>query len=161
MSKTAIKPQNLPETLVWYYIIGTYVIYYLGAQYLFAPLLGAFLMIYTFVRLWRQNEQTPLQERVAVPFVSWLWLVAMLVIEFSLIMGHLHFDLGVDQIVKSTMNRWIRTWFLFPMFLIAGSLHIRPQLIYRAVCIPGCGWDCSGYSRYPTIYLAFKSVWWR
>lgn len=135
MSKTAIKPQNLPETLVWYYIIGTYVIYYLGAQYLFAPLLGAFLMIYVFVRLWRQNEQTPLPERVTVPFVSWLWLVAMLVIEFSLIMGHLHFDLGADQIVKSTMNRWLRTWFLFPMFLLAGSLQIRPQLIYRAVCI--------------------------
>jgi hypothetical protein len=135
MSKTAIKPQNLPEALVWYYIIGTYVIYYMGAQYLFAPMLGTFLTIYLIVRLWWQDEQTPPQERVTVPFASWLWLGAILVIEFSLIMGHLHFNLGVDQIVKTTMNRWFRTWFLFPMFLLAGSLPIRPQLIYRAICI--------------------------
>jgi hypothetical protein len=135
MSKNAIKPQNLPEALVWYYIIFTYVIYYLGAQFVLAPVLGLVLMCYLFFRLFRQDEQTPPEERITVPFVSWLWLVAILVIELALIMGHLHFDLGADQIIKSSMNRWFKMWFLFPMFILAGALPIRPQLIYRATSI--------------------------
>jgi hypothetical protein len=135
MSKNAIKPQNLPEMLVWYYILGTFVIYYLGAQFVIAPLLGAFLTIYLFVKLLQQNENTPVSEWIEVPFISWLWLVAILIIEFALIMGHLHFGLGMDQIVKSSMNRWFKTWCLFPMFILAGSLPIRPQLVYRAACI--------------------------
>jgi hypothetical protein len=135
MSKNAIKPQNLPEILVWYYIVGTFIIYYLGAQFILAPLLGAFLTIYLFVKLFRQNDKTPIGERINVPFLSWLWLVAILIVGFAIIMGHLYFGLGMGEIVKSLMNRWFKAWFLFPMFLLAGALPIRPQLVYRATCI--------------------------
>lgn len=138
MSGTKISPQNLPETLVWYYIIGTYVIYYIGGQYLFAPLLGLFLVIYLLRQRWKQTENTPDREKISISLSAWIWLIGMLVIELALIIGHLNFQYDVAQIIKSTTNRWLRSWFLFALFPLAGHLNIRPQLVYRAVCILCC-----------------------
>lgn len=135
MNNIAIKPQNLPEKLIWYYIICTYPIYYLGGQYVLAPLLGYGLALYLFWQWWNQTALTPLEERITVPFTVWLWIAGMLVIELALIVGHLNFDLGLGKIISSSVNRWLRTWTLFPIFMLLGSLKIRPQLIYRAVCI--------------------------
>lgn len=135
MNNIAIKPQNLPEKLIWYYIICTYPIYYLGGQYLLAPLLGYGLALYLFWQWWNQTALTPPEEKITVPFTVWLWIVGMLVIELALIVGHLDFDLGFTKIISSSVNRWLRTWALFSIFMLVGSLKIRPQLIYRAVCI--------------------------
>ncbi|MGL5795973.1 MAG: O-antigen ligase family protein [Waterburya sp.] len=135
MKTIGIKPQNLPEKLIWYYIIGTYFIYYLGGQYLFAPLLGYFLVLYLFWQWWNQTLATPPEERITIPFTIWLWVIGILIVEVALIVGHLDFDLGLTKIISSSVNRWLRTWVLFPVFMLIGSLKIRPQLIYRAVCI--------------------------
>ena len=135
MNNIAIKPQNLPEKLIWYYIICTYPIYYLGGQYLLAPLLGYGLALYLFWQWLNQTALTPLEERITVPVTVWVWIVGMLVIELALIVGHLDFNLGLTKIISSSVNRWLRTWALFPIFMLVGSLKIRPQLIYRAVCI--------------------------
>ena len=135
MNNIALKPQNLPEKLIWYYIICTYPIYYLGGQYLLAPLLGYFLVLYLFRQWWNQTALTPPEEQITIPFTVWLWIIGMLVIEIALIVGHLDFDLGLTKIISSSVNRWLRTWTLFPIFMLVGSLKIRPQLIYRAVCI--------------------------
>ncbi|MBE9046649.1 O-antigen ligase domain-containing protein [Pleurocapsales cyanobacterium LEGE 10410] len=130
-----MKPQNLPEKLVWYYIIGTYVIYLLGAQFVLAPLLAYFLMFYLLWKWWKQTEETPLEERIAIPLSTWVWIVATLVIQIALIIGHLDFNYGLTRIVKSLLSYWLRTWALFALFPLAGSLNIRPQIVYRAVCI--------------------------
>lgn len=133
--RNSIAPQNLPEKLIWYYIIGTYLIYYLGGQYLLAPLLGYFLVLYLFWQWWNQTTETLPEAKITIPFTVWLWLIGMVVIEIALIVGHLDFDLGLTKIISSSANRWFRTWLLFPLFMLVGSLKIRPQLIYRAVCI--------------------------
>ncbi len=135
MSSNLIEPQNLPEKLIWYYIIGTYPIYYLGGQYLLAPLLGYFLVIYLFWQWWNQTDTTSSEEKITIPFTVWLWIVGILMIEVALIVGHFNFDLGFTKLISSSVNRWLRTWVLFPVFMLVGSLKIRPQLIYRAVCI--------------------------
>lgn len=135
MKAIAIKPENLPEKLIWYYIVGTYPIYYLGGQYLFAPLLGFFLVFYLLRQWWTQAAITSRQEKITIPFSVWVWIVGMLTIELALIIGHLDFDLGFSKIINSSVNRWLRTWALFPIFMLIGSLQIRPQLIYRAVCL--------------------------
>lgn len=135
MNNIAIKPQNLPEKLIWYYIICTYPIYYLGGQYLLAPLLGYGLALHFFWQWLNQTALTPLEERITVPVTVWVWIVGMLVIELALIVGHLDFDLGTTKIISSSVNRWLRTWTLFPIFMLVGSLKIRPRIIYRAVCI--------------------------
>jgi hypothetical protein len=54
-----MKPQNLPEKLIWYYILGTYPIYYIGGLYLFAPLLAIFLSLYLLKQWWLQTPNTP------------------------------------------------------------------------------------------------------
>ncbi|HCF26553.1 MAG TPA: capsular biosynthesis protein [Cyanobacteria bacterium UBA11049] len=134
MNNTFIKPQNLPETLVWYYIIGTYGIYYLGAQFVFAPLLGCFLAIY-FLKQWWEQPQKLGENTISISLLTWVWIVAVLLIEITLIVGHIDFGLGIGKLVNSSINRWLRTWALFALFPLAGHLTIRPKIIYRAICI--------------------------
>ena len=135
MMNSGLIPQNLPEKLIWYYIIFTYPIYYLGGQYLLAPLLGYFLVFYLFKQWWDQTPATPPEEKVTIPLVVWLWIVGMLMIEIALVIGHFNFDLGLGKTISSSVNRWLRTWVLFPVFMLVGCLKIRPRIIYRAVCI--------------------------
>lgn len=134
MSKISIKPQNLPESLVWYYIIGTYLIYLIGAQYVCATLLASFLTFYLLRKWWSQTEKTPLAEKITISPSAWVWIIAMLVIEVALIVGHLNFDLEISQILKSSLM-WYRNWGLLALFPLIGHLNIRSKIIYRAVCI--------------------------
>lgn len=137
MIDSELRPQNLPEKLIWYYIIATYPIYYLGGQYLLAPLLGYFLVFYLIRQWWNQTPATPPEEQVTIPIAVWLWIVGMLLIEVALIVGHFDFDLGLAKTISSSVNRWLRSWSLLPVFMLVGSLKIRPQIIYRAVSILG------------------------
>lgn len=134
MSKISIKPQNLPETIIWYYIIGTYPIYFLGLQYLAVSLLAAFLSFYLLKNWWNQTEETPTSERIIISPSTWIWLIAVLVIELALVIGHLNFKYGIIEIIKSSLNLY-RGWGLFALFTLAGHLNIRAKLIYRAICI--------------------------
>ena len=134
MSRISIKPQNLPETLIWYYIIGTYPIYFLGLQYFAVSLLVTFLTFYLLKNWWNQTEETPVVEQIIISPSTWMWLIAVLVIEFALIIGHLNFKYGIIEIIKSSLNLY-RGWGLFALFTLAGHLSIRAKLIYRAICI--------------------------
>ncbi len=134
MSRITIKPQNLPESLVWYYIIGTYPIYLLGAQYVCATFLASFLTFYLLRKCWNQTEKTPLDEKITISPSAWVWIIAMLVIEVALIIGHLNFDLEISQIIKSSLT-WYRNWGLLALFPLIGHLNIRSKIIYRSVCI--------------------------
>ncbi len=138
MNKIIIKPQNLPEKLIWYYIIGTYPIYLLGGQFVCATFLATFLTFYLLRKWWEQTEETPIEEKITISPSAWVWVFAVMVIEVALIMGHLDFDLGIGQILKSSLN-WYRNWGLFALFILAGHLtghlNIRSKIISRAVCI--------------------------
>jgi hypothetical protein len=138
VSNNSIKPQNLPEKLVWYYIIGTYPIYLLGGQFVCATFLAIFLTFNLLKKLWNQTEDTPIEEKIIISPSAWVWIVAILVVEIALIGGHLDFDLGIGQILKSSLN-WYRNWGLFASFILAGHLtghlNIRAKIIYRAICI--------------------------
>jgi hypothetical protein len=134
VSSNTIKPQNTPEFLVWYYIIGTYPMYLLGAQYVCATFLASYLTFYLLNKLWNQTENTPLAEKITISPSAWVWIIAMLVIEFALIVGHLNFSLGIDQIFRSSFM-WYRNWGLLALFPLIGHLNIRSKIVYRAVCI--------------------------
>lgn len=133
-SISSIKPQNLPEGLVWYYIIFTYPLYFLGAQYPCATLLSSFLSYYLIKKWWDQNDETPLNERITISPTAWIWVVAVLTVESALIVGHINFDLSIAQIIKASLT-WYRSWGLLALFPLVGHLNIRPQIIYRAICI--------------------------
>ncbi len=134
VSRSTPQPQNLPELLVWYTILGTYAIYYLGAQFVVTPLLASFLVFYLIKQWWHQPRAALSTEPVRISVSAWVWIVAVLIIEVALIIGHANFDLEISQIIKSS-SYWYRRWALLALFPLVGHLPIRPQLIYRAVCI--------------------------
>ncbi len=130
-----MKPQNFEEKLVWYYILGTYVWYFLGCQFVLGPALGWFLMLYLVKKLWEETEDTPDEEKVTRPsFSVWVWIVSMLIMEVAVIAAHLDWNLGTSKLIGATLV-WARSWALMALFPLAGCLNIRPRLIYRAVCI--------------------------
>ena len=134
--KGTMKPQNLEEKVVWYYLLGTYVWYLLGAHFALAPTLAwllAFYLIYK--KLWLQTDTTPAEEKVAVPSVVWAWIVSMLVVAIAIFVSHTDFDLGTSTLFSSTLG-WAKGWALLALFPLIGCLgNIRPKLVYRAVCI--------------------------
>ena len=134
MNRESIKPQNLPEAVVWYYIIGTYGIYLLGAHYFLTAFMGSVLLFHLVRKWWLQTGTTPESERIEIAPVAWAWLGAMSIVELALIVGHFNYDLGIGQIIKSS-SHWFRTWGIFAIFPLVGHLNIRPQIIYRAICI--------------------------
>ena len=130
-----IKPQNLEEKLIWYTIVGTYGLYFIGAQFVWVPALAYFLGFRVCKKLWEQTEYTPAEERISVPVTVWLWAIAAIVIEIALIMAHIDLELGWAKMFFSTVNYWGKYWALMALFPLIGCLKIRPQLIYRAACI--------------------------
>jgi len=129
-----MKPQNFEEKLILYSAICTYGFYLLGAQYIFIPAIAWFLTLYLCRRIWQQI-QNPLAEKVKIPVSIWVWIVAMLLLEFALIMGHIDFDLGLIKTIFSSINNWARQYALLALFPLVGCLSIRPQILYRAACI--------------------------
>jgi hypothetical protein len=134
MNSKSLKPQNLPEAVVWYSIVGTYIIYLLGAYYFLTAFMGSFLLFHLFKKWQKQTEVTPEHERVVIAPLAWAWLGAIIIVELALIVSHFNYELGTGTIIKST-SHWFRTWAIFAIFPLAGHLEIRPQIIYRAICI--------------------------
>ncbi|NEQ16378.1 MAG: O-antigen ligase domain-containing protein, partial [Moorea sp. SIO3E2] len=70
-----MKPQNFEEKVVFYYIISTYLLFFLGAQFVFAPALAWLLTFYLIKKLWQQTSDTPPEERIRIPIGVWVWIV--------------------------------------------------------------------------------------
>ncbi|MGY6530569.1 MAG: O-antigen ligase family protein [Cyanobacterium sp.] len=133
-TKNIIKPENLPEKLVWYGMIWTYGFYLMGATYVVGSVLGVILGFCVAVQWWLETEETPPEDRISVPLITWVWVIGMLVMEVALIVGHLNYNLGTGMLIKSTIG-WAKGWAGFALYPLAGCLKIRPEIIYRAVCI--------------------------
>lgn len=129
-----MKPQNLEEKIVWYSLIGTYGFYFLGAHYIFIPALAWLLTLYLGKKLWQQTDNTPTEEKLTIPFTLWIWCISMLFMEIILLVAHANLNLGITQLVNSSIN-WARTWALMALFPLIGCLKIRKTLLCRAVCI--------------------------
>ena len=131
-----IQPENFPERVVWYAMTGTYIWFLLGATYIVGSVIGWILFFYLVLKLWFQDENTPPEERIVIPWITWVWIIGMLIMEVALIMGHLDFNLSMGQMIKSSIG-WAKGWALIALYPLAGCLNIRLELIYRAVCVIG------------------------
>ena len=129
-----IQPQNFPERVVWYAMTWTYGFYLLGATYIVGSVVGWILFAYLLLKLWLQDESTPTEEKIVIPWITWVWIFGMLMMEVALIMGHLDYNLPVSQIIKSSIG-WAKGWALIALYPLAGCLSIRSQIIYRAACV--------------------------
>jgi len=125
---------NIEESIISKSIIYTFAFYLMGALYLVAPIVGWSLLGMVILR-WAMNQ--PLANAQNSYWVVWTWIICALMLEFSLILGHMNFDLGLGKIIKSTIG-WAKGWALLSVFLVLGyCLNIRYQLICRAACVIG------------------------
>lgn len=129
-----IQPQNFAERVVWYAMTWTYFSYLLGATYVIGSVVGWILFAYLLLKLWLQDESTPAEEKIVIPWITWVWIIGMLMMEVALIVGHLDYNLPISQIIKSSIG-WGKGWALIALYPLAGCLNIRPQIIYRAACV--------------------------
>ncbi|TQV73785.1 O-antigen ligase domain-containing protein [Aliikangiella marina] len=137
MDQKAIYPQNFEERVVWHSIIWTFPFYLIGALYIVAPAMGWLMILYLAKKLWLQNEATPEEERIRIPFGVWVWVIGMLMMLVALWMGHMDWQLGTAKTIKSSIG-WAKGWALMAVFPLIGCLKIRPEIIYRAtskVCL--------------------------
>ncbi|AFY59927.1 hypothetical protein [Synechococcus sp. PCC 6312] len=131
-----MRPCNFEENVVWYTILGTYLFYFMGILYFVPTLVTWGLTLYLCKKLWQQSDSTPADQRIRIPWIIWAWLAAMFVMLVSLVMAHVDFDLGTATLLKSILG-WARGWALWALLPLVGCLSIRPQLIYRAICMLG------------------------
>ncbi len=131
MDTQAISPQNTDERIVWVAIVGTYGFYAIGALYLVAPVIAWILLLRLFWQRYHQPASTQ-----AIPFALWVWIIGMLVMLISLVVGHLTNDLGIAKLIKSSIG-WAKGWALLAIFPLVSLLQIRYELVIRA-CMHVC-----------------------
>ena len=129
-----MKPQNFEESLVWYVIIGTYVIYVFGLIFTVYSLLAWVLGGYVIFKLLLQTKNTPPHEKISIPWVTWLWGICSLISLVATYAGITDFGLGRNALLRAILG-WLSSTAILPLFMLSGCLNIRPQLLYRAVCI--------------------------
>ncbi|MEA5620186.1 O-antigen ligase domain-containing protein [Cronbergia sp. UHCC 0137] len=134
--KDDLIPVNVPEKIVWWAIVNTYYIWVVGGLYIVGALLGWVLLLFLLIKILAQTQDTPEEEKITISWSLWIWVAGMLVMEVALIAGHLDYNLPTGLIIKSSIG-WAKGWAALALYPLAGCLNIRPQIIYRAVCIVG------------------------
>jgi hypothetical protein len=129
-----MKPQNFEERLIWYSIIWTYGSYLLGILLPINSLLAWVLFFYLCKKIWYQQEDTPVEKRIRIPWVLWIWVISMPVMMITKIMAFDDLGMEKNDYIRGLIG-WTMSWALLALFPLIGCLNIRPQLIYRAVCI--------------------------
>ena len=124
---------NFEERVVLSSITFTFAFYLVGALYLIAPIVG-WMLIGLIISRWA--VACPAEEQNS-RWVIWVWIACALMLEVTLVIGHIDFNLGIGKIIKSTVG-WAKGWALLSVFIVVGfSLNIRYQAVCRAACIIG------------------------
>ncbi len=132
MATQALSPESPEERIVWFGLTALYPLYLLGALYIAGPVIGWLLALRVLQRKWQQwRGDQPLQP---VPWPLRVWVLGMLLMLLSLVLGHLDYRLGAGQLIKSSIG-WAKGWALLAIFPLAGTLNIRPQLLFRAAMV--------------------------
>ncbi|MEA5512666.1 O-antigen ligase domain-containing protein [Nodularia sp. UHCC 0506] len=134
--KDDIKPENIPEKAVWWAIANTYYIWVFGGLYVVGAVLPWVLIFLLLIKILAQTKDTPEEEKITISLSVWIWIISMLMMQVALIAGHLDYNLPTSLIIKSSIG-WAKGWAALALYPLAGCLKIRPQIIYRAVCIVG------------------------
>lgn len=130
--------RTLPENICFWTFVLTWPLYFVGALFIVGPVIAwclffLFLCSAYFVDCMRSD----LELTGHIPFLIWVWITGILVMLFGLWIGHLNWDLGVDQTIKSSIG-WAKGWALIPIFMLVGAtLQIRRDVLIRSQNIVG------------------------
>ncbi len=126
-------PLSTDEKWITACISLTYLFYLFGALYLVAPVAGWALGACVVCR-WTSGEKLSCKN---TKWLLILWCVSAAILELTLIIGHLDFNLGLGKIIKSSIG-WAKGWALLSIFVVLGyTLQLRYQLVCRAACLVG------------------------
>ncbi len=132
MVSQTLSPKNTEERIVWRALTATYPLYFIGGLYISGPVVGWLLFG---LLLSRSLLMSTPNRRIPAPV--FIWILGMAVLLLALVIGHLNFGLGMGKTIKSSIG-WAKGWGLLALFILAGTMNIRPELIYRAamkVCL--------------------------
>jgi hypothetical protein len=128
-----LQPETPEERLIYWTIVSTWGLWLLGSLYVVGPVLGYTLLAIILARALGLLESPIEVSRMPVGVV--LWCVGMLAMLLALVVAHLDFELGLLQLVKSSIG-WAKGWALLAVFVLAGALlKIRAAVVYRATGI--------------------------
>lgn len=134
MAVSTIRPETIEERLIYWSIVGTWGLWIIGGLYVLAPVLGWILVGLGASRIIMRGDAAGVANK-PFPIGVVVWMVGMAGMLVTLVVGHLSFNLGLAQLLKSSIG-WAKGWALLAVFPLAGAmLQIRPRLIYRAGCI--------------------------
>lgn len=137
MATRRVRPQSLEESVVYWTLVSTWGLYLAGALLPVSTFLAFWLVWRGIVRragLVDDGETLPARP---LPLSVIGWGIGMALMMLALVAGHIDYDLGLPQTIKSMLG-WVKGWALLFMFPLAGALlKIRPQVIFRAICILG------------------------
>ena len=130
MDWRVVQPETLEERLIHWTIVSTWGLWLIGALYIVGPVLAYGLLA---IVIWRAIGGSETSLRVPhLPVAAMVWCAGMLLMLLALVIAHLDFELGLEQMVKSIIG-WMKGWALLAAFVVAGAmLNIRAQVVYRA-----------------------------
>ena len=124
------------EKIISWSIRLTWVFYLFGALYVVGPVLGWILGGLAALSLYLGPAIRPdLRATGPIPPVIWAWIIGMFAMLVVLWIGHLDWQLGLKQTIKSSIG-WAKGWALMFLFPLAGAvLPVRREPIVRAYCV--------------------------
>jgi hypothetical protein len=130
--------RTLPESICHWSIVFTWPLYLIGALYVVGPLIAWYLFFLILCSGYLGPVIRPdLALQNTVPTVSYVWIAGMLVMLLALWAGHMNWDMGLAQTIKSSVG-WAKGWALIALFILIGSvMQIRREIIIRAQNIVG------------------------
>ncbi|MGH1415179.1 MAG: O-antigen ligase domain-containing protein [Pelagimonas sp.] len=133
-----MRPETLPERLVFWSLVATWPVYCIGGLYVLGPVLAWILAGFAMLSLYLGPAiRLDLRATGPVPWLIWGWVIGMAVMLIALWVGHLNWAMGIKTTIKSTIG-WAKGWALMCLFPLAGAvLPLRRQILVRAYCILG------------------------
>ncbi|MEM8729125.1 MAG: O-antigen ligase domain-containing protein [Pseudomonadota bacterium] len=130
--------QNPVERVLFRALTLTWPFYAFGALYVVGPVLAWSLGALAVLALYLGPAvRADMRVTGSIPPVVWGWILGMCLMLVALWVGHLNWDLGLKQTIKSSIG-WAKGWALLALFpLIGAVLPIRRAVLVRGQCVVG------------------------
>ncbi|MFO1034107.1 MAG: hypothetical protein U1E15_08580 [Hyphomicrobiales bacterium] len=130
--------RTLPESICFWSLVLTWPLYGLGALYITGPVLAWMLLLLILLSAYLGPAvRRDLALAGPVPLIVWIWIAGMLAMLVTLWVGHLNWNLGLAQTIKSSIG-WAKGWAMIAIFMLVGAvLQIRREVLVRGQNIVG------------------------
>lgn len=132
-----LAPRNPAEAIIYKTLVLTWPLYAIGALYVVGPVLAWVLAAIAVLALYLGPAMRKDLQPHPIPSAVWLWLICMALMLPILWVGHVNWDYGLTQTIKSTIG-WAKGWALMALFPLVGAvLPIRREVLVRGQCVVG------------------------